>query len=214
MGEPEERKIWFYAKEYGWGWSLPACWQGWVVLLGYMVLLAAGAFVFRPDRHLPHYLVFTGILTALLIVVCWLKGERPAWRWGERTGASRKHNLRGLLVFHLFLGPLLLGFSLYVRTHLPPDINGTYGYRTFASRQSAEVWDEAQRFSADLMVVAALITVAYQAVSCFTMKPLVSLLTSSGVLVLTICACIPITEMHLKKHFDKHGKRIAVQRSE
>ncbi len=208
MNTSGKPRVWFHAKEYGWGWGLPACWQGWAVLLGYIVLLAMGTVVFRPDRQLPFYLAFTGILSVLLIGVCWLKGEKPAWRWGGRTAASEKRSRRGMLVCHVFLGPLLLGFALYVRTHLPPEINGFYGYKTAMSMQTQEVWDEAQRFSANLMVVAALITIAYQGVSLVTMKPLVSFLTSSGVLVVALVSTIPITELHLKKHFDAQGRSI------
>ena len=163
---------------------------------------------------LPHYLAFTGILSVFLIGICWLKGEKPGWRWGEQTASSEKVNHRGLLLFHLFLGPLLLGFAFYVRTHLPTEINWACGYRTTTSTQSQEVWDEAQRFSTNTMIVAALITIAYQAVSCFTMKPIVSLLTSSAVLVLFLCASIPVTELHLRQHFDENGKRITAPSAE
>ena len=210
MSDLERPKVWFPAKQYGWGWDLPVCWQGWVVLLAYIVLLPAGAFVFRPDRQMPQYLAYTGILTGLLIAVSWWKGEKPAWRWGEHTAAAAlpKASRRGLLFFHVFMGPLLLAFAFYVRTHLPAEINGTYGYRTATSMQNQEIWDEAQRFSANAMIAAAAITILYQAISCFTMKPLVSILTSSGVLVLVLCAAIPVTEMHLKKHFDQDGRRI------
>jgi hypothetical protein len=26
-----ERKYWFPAKRYGWGWGIPSSWQGWLV---------------------------------------------------------------------------------------------------------------------------------------------------------------------------------------
>ena len=31
-------RYWFPAKRYGWGWGLPAVWQGWVVLVGFIGL--------------------------------------------------------------------------------------------------------------------------------------------------------------------------------
>lgn len=37
-------KYWFPAKQYGWGWGLPNAWQGWAVLAGFGLLLAAAAF--------------------------------------------------------------------------------------------------------------------------------------------------------------------------
>jgi hypothetical protein len=29
------------------------------------------------------FLVWIGILSAALIAVCWMTGERPRWRWGD-----------------------------------------------------------------------------------------------------------------------------------
>ncbi len=80
----DERKYWFPAKRYGWGWGPPSSWQGWVVLIIYFVLLGLGALRFLPDREPFHFLAFTGILCVLLIAICLLKGEPPKWRWGDK----------------------------------------------------------------------------------------------------------------------------------
>jgi hypothetical protein len=77
-----ERTIWFPAKTLGWGWGLPIKWQGWVVLVGYLVLLSLGTIVLDPRFHMIGFLVYTALLSAALIAVCWLKGERPRWRRG------------------------------------------------------------------------------------------------------------------------------------
>lgn len=214
MDASEKPKVWFYAKEYGWGWGLPACWQGWVVLVGYIALLALGPFLFSLDRQLPHFLLFTGVLTSLLLVVCWWKGEKPAWRWGSRTGDSQKANQRVLLFVHLSLGPLLLVLGLFFRTYPPLDINGRYGYRTSTSMQSQQVWEEAQQYSADAIIVAALITTGYQVFSCFAMQPLASFLTSTGVLIVTLLSTLFATEIHLKRYVDEHGKETSTPVSE
>lgn len=80
-----ERKVWFPAKKYGWGWGPPRCWQGWVILIGWLAALEVGAFTFcRPDRHIVRFYIFLSIMCALLIAVCWLKGEKPKWRWGNK----------------------------------------------------------------------------------------------------------------------------------
>jgi hypothetical protein len=208
MNTSERPKVWFYAKKYGWGWGLPACWQGWVVLVAYLTLLVGGVFVFPPDRALPLYLLYTVVLTALLVAVCWLKGETPRWRWGGDKDAPPK-SLRGLLLLHLLIGPLLLGFALYIRGAPPPEINESTGYRTAMSMRGQEVWDEAQRFSANLMLAAAVVTIACQAISIPTMKPLASLLVSCGVMVVAMLASLPLTEWHLNRHFDEQGKPIS-----
>lgn len=79
----EEKPYWFYAKWYGWGWGLPATWQGWLVVAVWIGLIFA-AVQFAPDRmKLPVIL----ILTIALIIVVAFKGERPVkWRWGRRNG--------------------------------------------------------------------------------------------------------------------------------
>jgi hypothetical protein len=51
----------------------------------FLVLVAAGAILFRvfpPHKALAAYLVYVSILSVLLVIVCWLKGEPPSWRWG------------------------------------------------------------------------------------------------------------------------------------
>jgi len=76
-------KYWFPAKRYGWGWGLPCAWQGWLVYAAFFALIIAGIFVFPPAESLGRFIVYTSIVTALLVAVCWLKGEPPRWRWGS-----------------------------------------------------------------------------------------------------------------------------------
>ncbi len=78
-----EPAYWFPAKRYGWGWGVPATWQGWVVLVGWLVLLLSGGALLAP-RSVPGFLLFTVVLTAALLRVCYAKGEPPRWRWGGK----------------------------------------------------------------------------------------------------------------------------------
>ena len=79
-----ESKYWFPAKRYGWGWGPPRTWQGWLVLLGFFALLVAGALVFLPKLQTGYFLVYTMVLVAGLIAVCYVTGEPPKWRWGDK----------------------------------------------------------------------------------------------------------------------------------
>jgi hypothetical protein len=79
---PTERRYWFPAKRYGWGWGMPTCWQGWAVFGAFFVLLVVGLFIFVPSGKLGLFLAYVTVLSGLLVVVCWLKGEPPRWRWG------------------------------------------------------------------------------------------------------------------------------------
>jgi len=84
MHPSEPRKYWFPAKRYGWGWGLPSTWQGWVVLLGYLALVLGGIPALKVTKGTLVYLAYVVLLTVALVVICWLTGERPRWRWGER----------------------------------------------------------------------------------------------------------------------------------
>jgi drug/metabolite transporter (DMT)-like permease len=85
-----EPPYWFPAKRYGWGWGLPMTWQGWLVLAAFMALAVAGTFLFWPRKAMAAYIMYLVVLSALLIGVCWLKGEPPRWRWGDDDGASQR----------------------------------------------------------------------------------------------------------------------------
>ena len=77
-----DRRFWFPAKRYGWGWGLPIAWQGWIVLAVWVAAVAVGA-VFLAGRHGLGYAVFMIVMAALLICICYAKGEPPRWRWGR-----------------------------------------------------------------------------------------------------------------------------------
>ena len=88
-------RYWFKRKLYGWGWT-PARWQGWVVLLVYIV--AVFAFASTIDENSPtREVVFTFLLplalfTVTLIRICYKTGESPRWQWGlppEKSDDSR-----------------------------------------------------------------------------------------------------------------------------
>ena len=79
----DDDRYWFPAKRYGWGWGLPQAWQGWLVLLGFVLLVALGAVMLPPSREPVAYLAFVIILCAVLVGICYLKGEPPRWRWGD-----------------------------------------------------------------------------------------------------------------------------------
>jgi len=75
---------WFPAKRYGWGWGLPTAWQGWVVVAVFIAVVLAGAQWILPSRGPVPFVLYTLVLTAALVGVCWLKGEPPSWRWGGK----------------------------------------------------------------------------------------------------------------------------------
>jgi hypothetical protein len=80
MAQP---RYWFPAKTYGWGWGLPSTWEGWSVLAVFVALVVAAVFLFPPRIEPAAFYACIVGLTALLVGICWLKGEPPRWRWGK-----------------------------------------------------------------------------------------------------------------------------------
>lgn len=79
-----EHTYWFPAKRYGWGWGLPTAWQGWVVMAVFALLLLVGAVVLLPSRGPGAFVAYSALLSIILVVICWLKGEPTRWRWGDK----------------------------------------------------------------------------------------------------------------------------------
>jgi drug/metabolite transporter (DMT)-like permease len=77
--------FWFPVKRYGWGWGLPVRWQGWVVFVAYLLLLYAAVYYFTPRRDSLGLSIAILVLTAALVAIVAIKGERPlGWRWGRK----------------------------------------------------------------------------------------------------------------------------------
>lgn len=81
-----EKKLWFKAKQYGWGWT-PCTWEGWAVIGLYLlgVIPSFTSFDTRSPSTVEILQMFPSvvILTIFLIIICYLTGEKPRWRWGK-----------------------------------------------------------------------------------------------------------------------------------
>ncbi len=77
-----DKRIWFPAKRYGWGWGFPCSWQGWVVFGVYVVLIGAGIAYFELPAETATFISYAFVITLALVVICWAKGEKARWRWG------------------------------------------------------------------------------------------------------------------------------------
>lgn len=78
MGKP-----WFRVKRYGFGAGLPCSWEGWALLAGFLVVLAASGVAFAGRDPMLHLGVVLAA-TAIVGVVSWRKSDGPwKWRWGQ-----------------------------------------------------------------------------------------------------------------------------------
>lgn len=86
------KKIWFKRKLYGWGWT-PSTWEGWLVIVAYIGFLALAMkdVVTTPNTtDLSKFPPAVIVLTAMLLITCYLKGEKPRWQWGKDLGDKEK----------------------------------------------------------------------------------------------------------------------------
>lgn len=71
-----QQKIWFPAKCIGLGWGLPVAWQGWVVLIIYLLALFAGSLLVPYFANTMYYLLYVFGITFILVMICFLTGEK------------------------------------------------------------------------------------------------------------------------------------------
>lgn len=84
------KKIWFKRKRYGWGWY-PSTWQGWISTLALVSILLINGFYFaskveNAEPTIIDLVIFFGtaiISVTALIYICYKKGEKPKWSWGN-----------------------------------------------------------------------------------------------------------------------------------
>ncbi|MCI4679718.1 hypothetical protein K9U39_19050 [Rhodoblastus acidophilus] len=79
-----QKKYWFPAKRYGWGWGLLGTWQGWLVLGAYCAFVVASIVVFPPNAAPAAFILANCLLASAFVAICRLTGEPPRWRWGDR----------------------------------------------------------------------------------------------------------------------------------
>ena len=90
------KKIWFKTKRYGWGW-VPITWEGWLSVAVFVVLQVANAQRLElmsnsPSDTVVIFLVETTLLVIALVALCYWKGEKPSWRWGDRDEHNKDIN--------------------------------------------------------------------------------------------------------------------------
>jgi hypothetical protein len=82
------KRLWFRAKDYGWGWT-PATWEGWAVTaawLAFLILIVKDTGSYEEDgvAVLLRVILPTWASIVALLLVCWKTGEKPEWRWGGK----------------------------------------------------------------------------------------------------------------------------------
>jgi len=116
---------WFKRKLFGWGWT-PATWQGFLVIAVYLFLII---FDFHRIDSLSHsesdtliqFLPHVFILTLVLLLICYEKGETPRWQWGLPSSDTNDSKCNDTHT-HLSLGALVTLFVLLFAIPLVSEI--------------------------------------------------------------------------------------------
>lgn len=84
-----DKRLWFKAKRYGYGWY-PVTKEGWLVVIAFILLIELPPVsvillgIRIPDaQFVAFFLPYVAVLTTLLIWISVKKGEKAGWRWGE-----------------------------------------------------------------------------------------------------------------------------------
>lgn len=107
---------------------------------------------------------------------------------------------------NLLIGPLLLMFALIFKAFPPKKRNWIYGYRTSRSQKSQKAWDAANRYSTNLMIYIAIITILAQIVFYSVLSPSKAILLACLLTTILLIGVIPMVENHLKK-LEKQEKK-------
>jgi len=73
-------KIWFGRKKYGYGW-VPSSIEGWIVIIIFIALILYFAINIETNPINILYMILTAVV---LIIINYVKGEKPRWQWGGK----------------------------------------------------------------------------------------------------------------------------------
>ena len=73
---------WFAPKRYGYGAGLPIAWQGWAVLIVFLMLIGLAVWLFGEDDVRALAIIVPATI-ALLIVTARTTRGGWRWRWGD-----------------------------------------------------------------------------------------------------------------------------------
>lgn len=97
----------------------------------------------------------------------------------------------------------ILGFIL--KTYPPEHINNSLGYKTPFAMKNKDTWYEGNRFSGTMLLFTGIFFIPLSIAMRFLYKS--SLNLSILVLFILLIVSIILTEIHLRKIFDKNGRK-------
>lgn len=106
---------------------------------------------------------------------------------------------------HLLIGPIILLVGYLFKKYPPKKINYIYGYRTPMSMKNENTWKEGNEFSMKMMMNVGVLTTFFQIITHLLFGIGTAIMLSSCFLVVALLVMVILTEIHLRKRFDKDG---------
>jgi hypothetical protein len=66
------------------GWGPPQTWQGWVFMLVWCLILLPVSLWLSLHNKVVLFIVFLIAMVTALILIGYIKGQPPRWRWGGK----------------------------------------------------------------------------------------------------------------------------------
>ena len=74
---------WFEPTRYGYGTGLPIAWQGWALIIGFMIFAAVMTFLFAY-RPLILFSILVPVTALLMFIAARTTKGGWRWRWGDK----------------------------------------------------------------------------------------------------------------------------------
>lgn len=74
---------WFHPKRYGMGSGLPSAWQGWVVLLVFLLIVTGTAFMFAEEQPIIFFAIILPVTAIFMLIAAKTTPGGWKWRWGK-----------------------------------------------------------------------------------------------------------------------------------
>ena len=105
----------------------------------------------------------------------------------------------------------MIGFGFLIVKNPPKEINSVFGYRTPVSTKNKDTWDFAHRYSCRVWIKSGIITALISVAFIFALQNLKNynqlMLVLFYIQLVILLLVIPLTEIALRKTFDKNGTR-------
>ena len=116
-----------------------------------------------------------------------------------------------LFICCMLIPATMIGFGLLWKSNPPKNINDLYGYRTSMSMKNKDTWNFAHRYIGRICYISGVITTIISVIILFIFKNSVKFESITIYLVFIqlafLFAGIILTEISLKKNFDKNGQK-------